>query len=138
MYNFLRTLLNILIIVGAFSVQNSIYQGKREKQIRDVVLRIEGSICIFTTSISDRMKIAILMLCTFVATFAAHSQSSGETAAQFVFLPGGLHFAPLKAHLQEPRLGVLKFLDAAEMKVDVGNSIDLFGVNFNHARLTAG
>jgi hypothetical protein len=48
-------------------------------------------------------------------------------SAQFRFLPGGLHFAPLKANLQEARIGVFKFLDKGEMKVDVGNSIDLFG-----------
>ncbi|HTK82193.1 MAG TPA: hypothetical protein VL633_07880 [Bacteroidota bacterium] len=84
------------------------------------------------------MKIALLILLTFAATCAAPSQSTGDSTAQFVFLPGGLHFAPLKAHMQEPRIGVFKFLDASEMKVDVGNSIDLFGLNFSHARLTAG
>ena len=84
------------------------------------------------------MKISILILFTFAVTCAAHSQAPGDSTAHFVFLPGGLHFAPLKTHTKEPRVGVVKFLDAAEMKVDIGNSIDIFGLNFHNARLTAG
>lgn len=48
-------------------------------------------------------------------------------ASQFHFLPEGHHFAPLKANIQEARIGVFKFLDAEQMKVDIGNSIDVFG-----------
>lgn len=55
--------------------------------------------------------------------------SQAEQSAGFVFVPGGLHFAPLRANSEEPRIGVFKFLDAAQMKVDVGNSIDLFAYN---------
>ena len=66
----------------------------------------------------------------------------GQSAlnAQFVFLPPGLHFAPLRANVKEPRIGVFKFLDAGEMKVDIGNSVDLFGYEIPSAavRLTAG
>ena len=66
----------------------------------------------------------------------------GQSAvnAQFVFLPPGLHFAPLRANVKEPRIGVFKFLDAGEMRVDIGNSVDLFGYEIPSAavKLTAG
>src|ERR1700690_1255160 len=50
-----------------------------------------------------------------------------QSSAQFDFLPSGMNVAPLRTNTQEPRVGVFKFLDASEMKVDIGNSIDLFG-----------
>jgi hypothetical protein len=62
------------------------------------------------------------------------------SVSQFTFLPPGVHFAPLKANIQEPRIGVFKFLDAGEMKVDIGNSIDVFGYQIpeDSVTITAG
>ena len=81
------------------------------------------------------MKIHYLLV--FVALQAADGQTPQP---QFTFLPPGLHFAPLRANVQEPRLGVFKFLNASDMKVDIGNSIDLFEylLPSENLRITAG
>jgi hypothetical protein len=57
-----------------------------------------------------------------------------------LLLPEGLHFAPLRADIQEPRIGVFKFSETSDMKVDIGNSIDVFGLAFpgHGVRLTVG
>ena len=41
------------------------------------------------------------------------------------FLPGGLNFLPLKANNQEARLGVLYYTSTTNLKVDIGNMVDL-------------
>ena len=84
------------------------------------------------------MKSLALVILILLSHGMAQSQAPGDSSARFVFLPAGLHFAPLRASTGEPRIGVFKFLDAAEMKVDLGNTIDIFGLNFPHARLSAG
>lgn len=83
------------------------------------------------------MKYFLIILFTIFFT-CAHSQSSEPSGTSFIFLPHGLHFAPLKANIQEPRIGVFKFFDAGQMKVDIGNSIDLFGLQNADCKLTAG
>lgn len=58
------------------------------------------------------------------------------------FLPEGLHFQPIKAHVKEARMGVLYNPENGQLKLDIGNSIDLlkfqngnqiltFGIEFN-------
>lgn len=42
-----------------------------------------------------------------------------------VFFPTGLQFTPLKGIVQEPRIGVFKFTDASDMRVDIGNAVDV-------------
>ncbi len=64
-----------------------------------------------------------VVLTALICTGFAFSQS--ESPEHIVINPPGLHISPFKAHLEEPRVGVFKFLDAAQMKVDVGNSIDV-------------
>ena len=59
-------------------------------------------------------------------------------AGQFTFLPTGTHVPPFRANIQEARIGVDKFLDRGEMKVDVGNAIDLFAYDAGATRLSAG
>ncbi len=76
---------------------------------------------------------AVLLVCSI-----GRSQSTIDSSSQFVFLPKGLHFAPLRANIQEPRIGVFKYLNAGQMKVDIGNTIDVFGLWFPHSRFTAG
>jgi hypothetical protein len=51
-----------------------------------------------------------------------------------------MNFMPLKANHQEARIGVLYYTANTNLKVDIGNNIDLFGLNFlnSGARLTAG
>ncbi|MFI5250995.1 MAG: hypothetical protein ACHQQQ_01070 [Bacteroidota bacterium] len=43
------------------------------------------------------------------------------------FLPPGLHLAPIKANFREARVGLLKFLTVSDLRVDIGNSIDILG-----------
>lgn len=66
--------------------------------------------------------------------------SNRDSTEGFVFLPAGLHFAPLKANPQEARIGVFKYFGTANLKVDIGNMIDLFGWNFTgrQTNITAG
>ncbi len=66
----------------------------------------------------------------------------GKNSAQkldYEFLPSGLNFMPLKANIQEARLGILYFPENGHLTVDVGNSIDLFALDFDSLnRLTFG
>lgn len=63
-----------------------------------------------------------------------------NTTPEFELFPAGMNFMPLKANHQEARIGVLYYTASTNLKVDIGNNIDLFGLNFNNsgARLTAG
>jgi hypothetical protein len=66
----------------------------------------------------------------------------GAASAQdsVIFLPAGLHCAPFRSNIQEARVGVFKFSDASDMKVDIGNSIDIIGYLHpsDSTRITAG
>ena len=75
------------------------------------------------------MKFLYLFFLTAAIPLGAYAQTPDEAAPQFIFLPPGLQFAPLKANIQEPRIGLFKFLDASEMRVDIGNAIDIFGLD---------
>src|SRR5216684_1590486 len=83
------------------------------------------------------MKLHRFLILALLVYQASHAQPT-ESAPSLKFLPPGLHFAPLKADNQEPRIGVFKFLDAGEMKVDIGNSIDLLGLDFSQSQITIG
>lgn len=63
-----------------------------------------------------------------------------ERDVHFEFFPAGLHFSPLKANHQEARIGVFKYFGTANLKVDIGNTIDLFGILYaaSKMRFTAG
>jgi len=81
-----------------------------------------------------------LLPITFVLLIAQGALSQSDSSGGFSINPPGLNIAPLKANIQEARIGVFKFLDAAQMKVDIGNSIDVFGYSDPEAalRVTAG
>ncbi len=68
------------------------------------------------------------------------SQSELNNSIQFEFLPAGLNFNPLKANHQEARLGVLYYTATTNLKVDIGNTIDLFRFEFpqENLRFTVG
>src|SRR5260221_8719812 len=80
--------------------------------------------------------VTFVLLISCITTKVTPQQT--ESFPNFVFLPPGRNFAPLRAGTEEPRIGVFKFLEAGEMKVDVGNAIDLVGLNFSHSRFSAG
>jgi hypothetical protein len=70
-----------------------------------------------------------LVLLTIFPLSAQTDSSNDSCPLSFVFLPEGYHITPLKTHLDEPRLGLCKSLDQSGMKVDIGNSVDLFQCN---------
>ncbi|MFA6596284.1 MAG: DUF1207 domain-containing protein [Ignavibacteriaceae bacterium] len=53
---------------------------------------------------------------------------------QFKFLPDGLNFLPLRANSQEAKLGVLYYPENANLKVDIGNSMDLLSFQFPESK----
>lgn len=50
----------------------------------------------------------------------------------------GLHFKSLIASFYEPKMGLMKYFDRNSLKVDIGNSLDLFEFNLNRIDLTLG
>lgn len=60
------------------------------------------------------------------------SQSSELT---YTFLPKGLHLLPIKASFEEARVGVLYMTENANLKVDIGNSIDVLLLNFDDNKM---
>ncbi len=55
------------------------------------------------------------------------------------FFPSGLNFIPLKANNRDAKIGLIYIPENNNMKIDVGNNIDLIGFRFSDSeRLTAG
>ena len=84
------------------------------------------------------MKKTILLLFLFfygVNLFAQENES-----VRFEFIPAGLHILPLKANYQEARVGVLYYSDNGDLKVDMGNNIDVIAFHFPkiNGKLTVG
>ena len=50
--------------------------------------------------------------------------------------PSGLHFLPFKANYQEARLGILYYTDNSNLKVDIGNNVDLVRFYFPNIKAT--
>lgn len=63
-----------------------------------------------------------------------------QNSYDFVFLPGGINFVPLKANNQEARLGILYYTSTTNLKVDIGSTVDLFSLENNISQIcfTAG
>ncbi len=76
----------------------------------------------------------------FILTLSVNLSFGGEDkpSSGFSLFPEGHLFAPLRTNLGEPDVGVFKFLDGPDMKVSIGNAIDVFGFNSENFRLTAG
>lgn len=73
---------------------------------------------------------------TFLNIFAGISLSQ---EIEFEFLPDSINFVPLKANHQEAKIGILYFPSNGNLKVEVGNSIDLFKFSFDpFSKLTLG
>lgn len=79
-------------------------------------------------------------LLTFIFLFFALVIRAQTDNFEFTFIPSGLNLMPLKANMQEARIGVQYFPDNANLKVDIGNSIDLLGFSWKKesVRLTFG
>ena len=87
------------------------------------------------------MKIFKLLFAVFILLsinlFPQEETISGFSAELF---PKGHHFRPLMGNQQEAHFGVLYFPENANLKVDVGNSVDVLGFNFpaSKSKLTVG
>jgi hypothetical protein len=83
-------------------------------------------------------KILVLL---FVSLFTGVGLSQDSLSAfKFDFLPAGLNFMPLKAGIDEPRMGLLCYTANTNLKADIGNSVDVLGFNFpaSKSRITVG
>lgn len=76
----------------------------------------------------------LLFTCISVSLFARNANVSElkdqDSSFVFEFIPSGLHFQPLKGNNQEARLGLLYYTETSNLKVDIGNNIDLIGFSF--------
>lgn len=76
---------------------------------------------------------SLLVSCSvlFIASiFVFHNKmlSQDDSSIQIAAFPSGTHFAPLRANIEEPRVGIFQFRNGTDSKIDIGNSIDIFGV----------
>ncbi len=68
--------------------------------------------------------LALLLLATAFPQEISRQDTSCKPGSYEIF-PGGLHFLPLRANMAEAKMGVLYFPDNANLKVDMGNSVDI-------------
>lgn len=77
----------------------------------------------------------IFRILSFLLVFATTQILSQNI--KYELFPDGQSFMPLKASHQEARFGILYYPDNGYLKVDIGNSSDLFAISFcDNARLT--
>ena len=115
-------------MVGCKIVQQNIQRGFRfkfkSKNIQSFSVRIpsdnHSSKGVFWTII----QIFLIFVIIALTIQAQENKISSE------FLPIGLNFSPLKANIQEAKMGILFFPDNRNLKVDIGNNIDLLKINF--------
>lgn len=79
-------------------------------------------------------KISFVILAVLLFSVPFYSQSRDTSGTEFVFLPSGLNFMPLKAGIDEAKMGLLYFTASNNMKVDIGNSFDVFAFKFKESR----
>src|SRR3972149_1103443 len=76
-------------------------------------------------------KIIVLFLLLISYAFSQNKE--------FELFPGGLNFIPLKANNQETKVGLIFFTKNNNLKLDIGNNIDLLSFHLSsNERLTAG
>jgi hypothetical protein len=63
-----------------------------------------------------------------------------QSNSKFYFFPEGVNFKPLLANNHEARVGILYYTSTTNLKVDIGNSVDLlsFGSYLSQSRFTVG
>ena len=74
------------------------------------------------------MKIRFLFVLLIFISATINSQNQEDNSIQL--FSSGLHFIPFKANIQEARLGVLYYPSNTNLKVDIGNNVDLIKMNF--------
>ncbi|MDR3667703.1 MAG: DUF1207 domain-containing protein [Ignavibacteriaceae bacterium] len=81
------------------------------------------------------------LLFTFItlSTLISYPQNLQENENTLTLFPDGLNFLPLRASSQEAKLGILYYPNSTNLKVDIGNSIDLLKINMQEKEyLTVG
>lgn len=84
------------------------------------------------------MKISIIIAIFFILSNIIVSAQSLIGKMESEFLPSGLHMQPLKAHVKEPRMGILYNPENGQLKLDIGNSIDLLKFRSGNSAVTFG
>jgi hypothetical protein len=74
------------------------------------------------------IKTLLLYFLIFIS-FSLYPQNLKDNENTVVLFPDGLNFLPLRASSQEAKLGVLYYPNTTNLKVDIGNSIDLLRLN---------
>ena len=71
------------------------------------------------------------LLLSFSLLFSALSfgQSDSSHSQSVIFFPPGLNFLPLRANNQEAKVGILYYPNTTNLKVDIGNTMDLLRFN---------
>ncbi|MDP3683987.1 MAG: hypothetical protein Q8S01_08635 [Ignavibacteria bacterium] len=80
----------------------------------------------------ERMKLRKLILLILIYIVGLLSPAYSQT--RFEFLPDGLNFLPLRANSQEAKIGVLYYPENANLKVDIGNTMDLLSFQFSESK----
>lgn len=75
--------------------------------------------------INENMMRLYAIITAFVICLSTLGAQTDTSGYRFEFVPSGLHFLPLKGNNQEAKVGVLYYPENANLKVDIGNSIDL-------------
>jgi len=60
---------------------------------------------------------------------AGAGTASSDMSNSVVFFPPGLNFLPLRANNQEAKLGILYYPNSTNLKLDIGNTMDLIRFN---------
>ena len=82
---------------------------------------------------NGRWNVMNLIVYSFILIFIlllTTNNQAQENKIKFEFLPAGLNFVPLKANIQEAKIGVLFFPDNKNLKVDMGNNSDLIKIKY--------
>jgi len=87
--------------------------------------------------IFHKICLTLVLCCSLLGQQVAAQGIHGEPGEtiQIEFLPSGLHFLPLKANHQEARVGVFKYFRNSNLKVDIGNTIDVASLLVPSSRL---
>lgn len=75
-------------------------------------------------------SISFVLTLIVLLTSQIYPQVKDSSRTKFVFLPSGLNFMPLKAGIDEAKMGLLYYSSTKNMKVDIGNSFDVFAFRF--------
>ena len=83
------------------------------------------------------LKLFLLFLIVVSSSYAQNTTTGKSKNFRFIMFPSGINFMPIKAEYEEPRIGVQYLIKTDNLKVDIGNSIDLFGFKLEREKIYA-